>query len=995
MDAVPSPARVPTVFSTTAVPNIDPASRPSPGHPGGRSWALSDVAEPDGPPTLRVAVRSPLPAPALPPITPGPLAVTPPPTADIRLPAPVSGWSADGEDDVPVARRGPRIGDTVGGFKLVGELGRGAFARVYLAHQEALAGRPVALKLTYRPTREAERLARLQHTNIVPVYSVHEEGPAQVICMPFLGRTTIADLIRAYRVDHPSRHSGRKSTSARAGRTTDLDSSKSRSSKSAPDSSGRSGSHRAPVWTWAADGPPPIVGDPRAVLEVLSQLAAGLSHAHERGILHLDLKPANVLLADTGEPMLLDFNLSFDAAHPNRELVGGTMPYMAIEQLLDMRARGKGVIDARTDLFALGVMAFEMLTGTVPFQTGPLAMRDIDAMVAARRAGPPALSTLNPNVTPAVEAIIRKLLAAEPADRYQSADELRTDIERHLSDRPLLFAREASLRERFGKWRRRNPGVPLRLLAACLLGLTLGLGGAAHRRAEANARTEAVEHARETRGALDTIRLDLILPDDPKARAHGVSRATELLATYGLPGDSDWRKQERVRLLPTGERTALAGDLGELMFLLAHTKWQSAESLPESERREAIAEAWKLNAAARACFPDSVPPALERQAARLAPIVGEQFAAAAPSDQSADLRHLFLDATDALWHGRYAAAEPQLDRVITAQPSHGAANFLLAYSRRHTGKFREALERYEIARVLLPTDPRPAYHRGLIFGLTKQPHLAEQEFTKVIDLDPNYAEAYRYRGLARFRIGQMCAGNEEGKKTAAVKYAEAESDLTAALERGAPAMYVHCVRELVRDARGEKAAAAADREAAKALVPKTEADFFVRGWSRMEIDPKGAIDDFQKALTINPRSLVALQNQAQVLADKLKNNEAALAVVTKAVELYPEFAPAVAGRAVILARLGQRNEALKLIEKARRVSSDPEILYTAACVYSLTSKNEADRQADQAEALELLRRAYKDGYRDLRGLAKDSDLDALRGLRKFKEIEQAAYALYR
>ncbi|MBN9120964.1 MAG: serine/threonine protein kinase, partial [Planctomycetes bacterium] len=564
------------MFSTTAVPNVDPPSRPPSSGGNAHSWAYSDAAEADGPPTLRVPVRPPLPVPTAPPVTPGPLATTPPPVSDLKLSA--SEWSADG-DDVPAARRGPRVGDTVVGFKLVGELGRGAFARVFLAHQEALAGRPVALKVSFRPTREAERLARLQHTNVVPVYSVHDEGPVQVICMPFLGRTTVADLIRAYRVDHPSRHSGRRSTSARAGRTTALDSSRSRSgARSVPDSGGRSGTHRAPVWAWTADGPPPIVGDPREVLEVLGQLAAGLSHAHARGILHLDLKPANVLLADTGEPMLLDFNLSFDASRPDRELVGGTMPYMAIEQLLDMRNRGKGAIDARTDLYSLGVMAFEMLTGTVPFPTSSKELREIDKLVAARRAGPPPLRALNPAVTPAVEAIVRKLLAAEPADRYRSADDLRTDIDRHLNDLPLVHAREASLRERLGKWRRRNPGVWVRLLAAGLGGVTIGLGAVAHRRVEATARAGAVEQARVVRAALDATRLDLVLPDDPKARARGTDRATAALASYGLPDDPDWRKGDVVRLLSESDRTALAGDLGELLVLLAEAKWQSAEA---------------------------------------------------------------------------------------------------------------------------------------------------------------------------------------------------------------------------------------------------------------------------------------------------------------------------------------------------------------------------------------------------------------------------------
>ncbi len=935
-------------------------------------------------PTLRVPVRA--------AVEPHPLATTPPPLDDLRLSA--SAWSADGDDDggFPSAGRAPRVGDTVLGFRLVGELGRGAFARVFLAHQEALADRPVALKVTLRPTREAERLARLQHTNVVPVHSVHDAAPMQLICMPYLGRVTLADLIRAYRVDHPSRHDGRKSTSARAARATALDSRSKSGSKSATDSTGTPA--RVATWTWAADTPPPIVGDPRAVLEVLAQLAGGLAHAHDRGILHLDIKPANVLLADTGEPMFLDFNLSFDAARPDRELVGGTMPYMAIEQLRDVRTRGQGALDRRTDLYSLGVLAFELLTGAVPFPASRAQLRDIDGQVAARNQGPPALRPLNPDVTPAVEAIVRKLLAPDPADRYQTAEELRTDVTRHLADLPLLYARERSARERFGKWRRRNPGVPLRLAAACVVGLAFGLGGALHRRAEATARYEAVERAKGAHAALDATRLDLVLPNDPDARARGATRATELLAGYGLPGAADWQKRPDVRRLTDAERGALAGDLGELMILLAQAKWEEAGARPEPERREIVAEAWKLNAAARACFGDSPPPLADRQAAAIAPAAGETFEAnaCAPAEPAPEPRDLFLDASAALAQGRYAEAVPLLDRVVTAQPGHAAAHFCLAYCRQQAGQYQRALERYDAARVLLPTDPRPAYQRGIIYVLIKKPALAEAEFSKAIALDANHADAYRYRALARYRLGATKAGERDGEKESAAKFAGAESDLGAALERGSPALFVHFVRAQVRDARGDRAGAATDRAATKDAVLKSESDYLVRGWTRIKTDPKGALADFQKAIEINPRSLGALQNQAHVLADQLKDLDAALVVATKVAELYPEYAPAVAGRALVLGRLGRRAEAHKEIERARLLSDDPEITYLAAAVYSLTSVKNAD---DRAKAIALLRQALREGYGDVKGMATDSDLDSLRNFRDFLEIQQAALSLYK
>src|SRR5205814_5209293 len=97
----------------------------------------------------------------------------------------------------------PEPGATFVGFRLVEELGRGAFGRVYLARQGDLAGRPVALKVACDIAGESQKLAQLQHPNIVPVYSLHRAGPFQAACMPYLGRTTLAQVVK-HLADRPS-----------------------------------------------------------------------------------------------------------------------------------------------------------------------------------------------------------------------------------------------------------------------------------------------------------------------------------------------------------------------------------------------------------------------------------------------------------------------------------------------------------------------------------------------------------------------------------------------------------------------------------------------------------------------------------------------------------------------------------------------------------------------------------------------------------------------
>src|SRR5205814_5943706 len=93
----------------------------------------------------------------------------------------------------------PEVGDTFLGFQLLGELGRGAFGRVYLARQADLAGRPVALKVTASLGAEPQALAQLQHTHIVPIHSLHRSGPLQALCLPYFGSTTLADILEDLR----------------------------------------------------------------------------------------------------------------------------------------------------------------------------------------------------------------------------------------------------------------------------------------------------------------------------------------------------------------------------------------------------------------------------------------------------------------------------------------------------------------------------------------------------------------------------------------------------------------------------------------------------------------------------------------------------------------------------------------------------------------------------------------------------------------------------
>jgi serine/threonine protein kinase len=367
----------------------------------------------------------------------------------------------------------PSVGTKFLGFHLIEELGKGTSGKVYLAQQGDLAGRYVALKVSADLFDESQTLAQLQHTNVMPIYSIHRVPPFLAVCMPYFGSATLADLLAGV--------SGRQQVPA--------------SGKELVESLFRRRKAPCPAEQapWLAEtqtalrdidttiefGPcepaqPPTPPAPRlttilkmlqtldytqAVLWIASRVTEGLAHAHERGILHLDLKPANILVTDEGQPTLLDFNLARDTKGAGKAtaLVGGTLPYMSPEQLRDFQEYGKRV-DARSDLYSLGVILYELLTcrPAFPVPQGPRP-ESLAQMLNDRLRPPPRVRRWNKAVPLAVESIVRRCLEPDPLRRYQSAQELNDDLQRQLHHLPLKWASDPSLWERARKWVRRHP----------------------------------------------------------------------------------------------------------------------------------------------------------------------------------------------------------------------------------------------------------------------------------------------------------------------------------------------------------------------------------------------------------------------------------------------------------------------------------------------------------------------------------------------------------
>lgn len=263
--------------------------------------------------------------------------------------------------------------EQVGPYELLEKLGEGAMGEVWRAHQSSL-NRMIALKVlpshresdemaVRRFRQEGQTAARLKHDNIVSVYDAHVDEPPYYIAMEFLEGRSLADRI------------------AEQGRLS-----------------------------------------PDEAVAIISQVCAGLEHAHEHGVIHRDIKPANVMISETGRATITDFGIARATDQTRMTATGatfGTPDYMSPEQ-------AKGLpVDHRTDLYSVGAMLFEALTGRTPFTGGgPLTVMN---RIASDPPPPP--RGFYSDISPALEIVVLKALAKDPRDRFQSGTEMARALE--------------------------------------------------------------------------------------------------------------------------------------------------------------------------------------------------------------------------------------------------------------------------------------------------------------------------------------------------------------------------------------------------------------------------------------------------------------------------------------------------------------------------------------------------------------------------------------
>jgi serine/threonine protein kinase len=302
----------------------------------------------------------------------------------------------------------PQAGDYYHGFQLERPLGAGACSRVFLATEPALGNRHVAVKITREGESEAFTLGRVKHPNVIPIYSSTRvpDRELSIICMEYVGSATLCSLLdKVIETKTPPANAGLILEAARDQNQVD-------EAAEGLFEQWQAKSYEAGIRAFFGD------------------VCLALEYLHRQGILHRDLKPSNILMRPDGAPVILDFHLARDL-HGLAGAFGGTYPYMPAEQLRAMIADDGASardVDERADIFAVGVLLWETLTGKLPF--GPMPkdkdVKDGVAEMAARQeAGFKALVPDGWTISPDLVQIVRRCLALDPAERPASAAELR------------------------------------------------------------------------------------------------------------------------------------------------------------------------------------------------------------------------------------------------------------------------------------------------------------------------------------------------------------------------------------------------------------------------------------------------------------------------------------------------------------------------------------------------------------------------------------------
>jgi eukaryotic-like serine/threonine-protein kinase len=800
---------------------------------------------------------------------------------------------------------------SIPGYEVQTILGRGGMGVVYRARQLQL-NRIVALKMLLlgeyanaterkRFLREAMAVARLSHPNIVQVYDLGECSGRPYFTMEFVEGGTLADKLRG--TPYPA----------------------------------------------------------NAAAALVRTLAEAVQVAHEAAIIHRDLKPSNILLMPGGAPKISDFGLAREVDSVASITLGGaylgTPSYMAPEQ-----AGGKtGDISPKSDVYSLGAILYELLTGRPPFQ-GETPV-DTIRQVLNQEPVPPA--RLNGRVPRDLQTICLQCLNKDPKRRYGSAAALADDISRFQRSEPIA-ARPTGIIERTGKWIWRNPALASMLLAAVVL-CAVGVGVAfrfmteraatiraaemdlqevseAEQRSDWTAAAAALDRARVRmqNGTIPSLKEQL--EDDQRDLAFGqrlesigLNRMSLVDPIFGGLFDNDAADAAYSNEF----RQSGLGSIGDDPAAVARR-------INQSNVRSALIAAlddWAICAGdedhrrwlfevARRSDPD---PTGWRDRAR-DPSVGSaaMLTKLAESDGASNQPVRLLTALGERLENVGAGSEAIafLRRVQAQYPDHFWANFILADALRKSGNCAESVRYFQAAIALRPQSTVAIGNLGMALAADNRTEEAADQFREEVRIDPQSSHAHYSLGLALRKLGRAQEAAAELGESVRLKSDGADHQYNLALA-------------LVDEGQLDEAT---DHFRAAIKLDPTLADAYYNLGLVMQKEGASAeaIGEFRQAIKLKPNNAPAEYCLGLALKSEGKLGEA-IEHLSRATQIDPRDANAHYNLGLALMVAGQNDKAIDQFQTAIRIDpTEAEVHYNLGLALMVTGQN--DKAIDQFQA---------------------------------------------
>jgi serine/threonine-protein kinase len=834
----------------------------------------------------------------------------------------------------------------IAGYKILRVLGQGGMGVVYKARQRGLK-RIVALKMIVagghhgsadlaRFRSEAVAVADLQHPNIVQIYEVGEDNGHPFFSLEYVAGGSLARKIAG--TPRPSREAA----------------------------------------------------------QLVRALANGMEYAHQRGIIHRDLKPANVLLTESGEPKVSDFGLvkrlEDDAGQTQSGSILGTPSYMAPEQ-----AEGKiKEIGPRTDIYALGGILYELMTGRPPFRAASV----LDTLQQVRTQDPIPPSQFQPKVPRDLETICLKCLQKDPAKRYAAAADLGEDLRRFLSGESIL-ARPVSQAERLWRLCLRNPRVAaLSAIVAFLVVAWAATSTLLYRLARANERSALANAASASQNAA--------MAEFNAQKA--ASKAREALAN----AETARQNAERATANETRARNqevAAKGIAQDAIAQMIHLGEQVMRRLrTKHDPARADAEWLRLRDDMLAMLQKEVVPLAQR-------IEGQGvslFAFATFHQRLGDLLRRLGQFEDA--RREFQQGYDRIARIAHDQPNNDLARANLGVMLLRLGEMaleqrgdaagaRDEFDRAWKIQQEIALHPRSGNYsqtdnQRILSGIAiKQgtaelslghPALARDRFQKSLELrkawtaaEPRNASAKSYLAEAESWMG--VAESHMGDWQNARPHFEQALQICASLAQQFPAhlsfkgdlasVYAEQGEAMARTGLHDQAARAFNQSLSysRAVLAR---------------DPEEAA---QRLVTAGASEwLAALAQKRGERAEAEKLWRSALEIRTELAQLESQNVPAQVALALSLAHTGRCDLALKNAEERLRTNPDrPAVLFPlarcfAACVACAAS--DVDRRRARALAQDALSAGVRHGYRDPVAIRTDPEFSQLLADPEFKSL---------